>query len=233
MLKEAFYLKFAWGPRKEDLDQCADRLAKFLSDLSIIDPAFATFLGGRKKERLYRMPIDPGLFKRWLAQGVNREEIGNAPIPDLGFSTSLILNEEDDVAFPLRIHCGCYAPRVPNICSIIFPRSGGAARRLLKTPMLLKIAKAVIENWQPDVGIISSDECRRISPLSSFASEAGWITYLPEKLNELTDIPASAQVEKIGNGRLIIATKAHFSSANSNHMEVVKHLAKSLQAIVG
>ncbi len=224
MGSDSFFLRFSWGPRKEALDQCADQLRRFLIDIGAVDPAFVAWQNVRRVGDKIHFPPTSEQLRRLLAEGVNRKDIGNEIMPDLGFSVSL-LADEDGTPMTLGVHCGVYSPWNRNVCSIVFPAEGEVADRVLQASVLVLLAKLVVRNWKPDYGVITSHQCSKLISPKSFETEAGWITYLSPKSQNLTSIPAPAVIERLDHGQLIISTNQRFSSKNPGHVATVKHLS--------
>ena len=224
MASDSFFLRFSWGPRKEALEQCADRLRRFLVDIGAVDPTFTAWRNGRRAGENIHFPPNMEQLQRLLAEGVNRKDIGNEIMPDLGFSVSL-LAAEDDTAMTLGMHCGVYSHWNRNVCSIVFPTDGKVADRILQTSVLTAIAKAVVRNWEPEYGVITSHHCSKLTSPKSFETEAGWVTYLSPNSPKLPAIPKPAMVESVDHGELVISTNDRFSSGNPEHVKTVQRLS--------
>ena len=97
MKSEAFFLRFLWGPRQETVEQCAERVNSFLTALKAIDRAFYTLHKGNLNGKQFHVPIAPEEITRWLHEGVNRKDIGNAVIPEIGHSLTLICDSDDSL----------------------------------------------------------------------------------------------------------------------------------------
>jgi hypothetical protein len=224
---ETYYGRFLWTERKEDIDSCAERLSLFLSDLEAIDPFFLAWRDGDKPKKEYRLPMSRQQLVRILEKNVNRKDIGGAVIPELGFAVSLIA-ETQFSGFVLRVRCGGFSPWTSNCCSIEFPTQGEDAERILQIPSLVRIANAVIRNWHPQHGVITSHQCSKHVPPESFFKEVGWITYLSRQYGKLPKIPSRIEVEVIEGGHLIITTRERFSCGNPAHVEAVTNLSSLL-----
>jgi len=60
-----------------------------------IDPSFDSWKKGITKGKQFPVPLDPEQITKWLREGVNRKDIGNAVIPELGYSVTLIFDSDD------------------------------------------------------------------------------------------------------------------------------------------
>jgi hypothetical protein len=225
------YVSFGWGPRREAIAACAERLTHCLSDLGKLDSAFSSWRCVKESRGIPYSQLNSSIVSRWLAEGVNRTDIGHELIPELGFSLLLVANEEE-TALPLSIACGMWSPRLSNCCSLDLPCSGNTASRLLNVSTLMQVAKAIIASWEPEGGVITSHECSRLVGAPRYESEAGWITYVSDKCAARAAIPEKATVEPVVGGKLVIATLDRFSTANPKHMAIVRQLSRSLEEAI-
>lgn len=230
MASESFFLRFFWGPRPEEADRCAGRLAAFVSELAKIDSAFGSLrsIDGSGDER----PAPPDrkrLADLLWKHGVNRRDADRSVIPELGFSLTLVANG-GDVAFPVEVGCGRSTEWVPNRCLIEFPNQGKTSSRLVRAPVLVRIAKAVVAAWEPDHGVVTSLECSRLVQQGGSRLEAGWITFLSGRFSALTTIPSFARVESIVGGRLIVATPDRPSCEDPDYAKFIRSLTASLRS---
>ncbi len=238
---KAFFIRFNWGPRKESAGQSAVRLNQFLRELSSVDAAFRpweVFVAGRSSNsddlRFLALggklaPLNPKELTKHLLRGRNWTDPckGEARrvIDALGFSIHLVASRGD-----VEILCGGTSPHVKNNCMVGLPSVGKVADRILRLPKLIRIAKVVIRNWNPDIGIITSTNCCLALGDRELEHQAGWITYVSDYFKRDLNVPRSAKIIRAGKGRLIVATKGRFSSGKSKHMAVVKELTRSLNA---
>src|SRR6202007_600966 len=68
--------------------------------------------------------VSPSSVENLLANGVNRTDVGKAPIPELGWSMSLWAGDTDSEAYNVTFHCGAYSKRVGNNVVINLPEVG-------------------------------------------------------------------------------------------------------------
>ena len=114
-----------WRDRQADLAECAESVHKSL--LCMAGHGYETFFQpGKSRRTALERPFDvsPTSVANILAKGVNRNDVGKAPIPELGWSMSLWSGDADSEAYKVMFHCGAYSKRVGNNVVINLPESG-------------------------------------------------------------------------------------------------------------
>jgi len=237
---KVFFMRFSWGDRRQSAYTCARQISKFLTDLAAIDPAFRPwevfdsvkndFDGNLKYVGLgsRHIPVVPSnLLKSLLKGRFKTDAYAGQPhrciMHDLGFMIWFRASRAD-----AQIHCGASSR---NMCMIGLPSIGKVGQKILRLPMLTRIAKVAIENWSPDIGIVTSPACNEIMCRDQVRKHAGWITYVADSFEKPVPAPSGATVKKFHRGRLIFATNQRFSSENPKHMRVVRELTDSLQPL--
>jgi Immunity protein 52 len=220
-------MRFLWGQRREAVGKCVRRLAAFLVVLKKIDPVFGKWERiGRSTPTEYRVPISPRQLKKWLCEKAV-SPIDEKGYAECGFGLSLQIIIAGD-SFVLRLNCGSGFEWANNNCVMHFPRDPKIAARILKSPVLKQIAKAVVECWQPDHGVISIDECREVLSPTDAYHEVGWITYLSDRYKPIEAVPAGARVESLAKGVLIATTGPRYSHKNKKLMKTLAQLSASV-----
>ena len=215
------------GDSSRSLSGCAERLSVFLQDLRLLDPLFFTWCDATNIRNKFRLPFPCRKLEQFLQKGVNRREDNKTIILDLGFAVSL-LPEGPFSGLILRIRCGCYSPWVANCCSLTFPREGETADRMICVTNLVRLAKTIIQNWQPEYGVITSHQCSELLSPTSFDREVGWITYLPKRYSQIPPSSPTFLVEKVEDGHLITINTERFSVENPSDMQALHSLASQL-----
>jgi hypothetical protein len=88
-----------------------------------------------------------------LTQGVNRGDLDNEVIPELGYSLSLHTGGANEGYVSLRIYCGCYSPWVGNNLVLMLPASGPHSLEQAQEEARL-LFENLVSVWQPDQGIL-------------------------------------------------------------------------------
>jgi len=193
-MAETYYLGVYWGPRQEDAEACAQRLARMVGLLEPVDPLFARWFKNAKslKETLKR-PLDTELaglrthIQRKLMKDDRRQ-----PMPDLGFSLGLWNGGSggDDAWFSMG--CGGYCEHVSNYCALRTPHKGPVSERVLTTSFQTAVLHALITAWDPDWGVAMSHSHQELIKDIGLKVPTGWVTYLSHRRGRVPPLPAPA-----------------------------------------
>jgi hypothetical protein len=185
MQGDAYYAAAHWGARAEPPSECALRWSGLLGELAQVDPVFSKWFVVST-----RQPVGRSVAVDQLEH--NHADVGGAPIVDLGVSLSLWNGSQDTTACKVRGTCGCYHPRVNNVCMLSLPRPGDARQRLLGEDKRLKIVLAMAHAWEPDWVVVSTDQGRAMARVGTSAPYAGLTTYVSNP-GGFGPLPAAAQ----------------------------------------
>ncbi|QDV91613.1 hypothetical protein RAS2_27170 [Phycisphaerae bacterium RAS2] len=149
-----------WRPRRESIEQCADRMQAFMEELVQCDEVFASWYqkGWSRKDALRRKVDvhDRGALLTLLNKGRNRRDYGGEVIEDLGFSVGLWNGGPEERTAGLMIRCGLYSKVFglgANSVVLGFPEELGALADASKTSRVLAITARC---WEPDwAGVFS------------------------------------------------------------------------------
>ena len=161
-----------WSERKESREQAAERLARFLEAVSREDPAMTTWYKKARSKAAANTPVgtDPASIASNFR--VNRRDVDNEVIPDLGFSFSAWNGE----SIGLSAAIGAFSPYVLN--SVVLSCAPGSAT---KSPsQWRRILEAAVAAFQPEHAVVTSHELlTRVG--ADHPWEAGWLTYQPNR----------------------------------------------------
>ncbi|RKH87895.1 hypothetical protein D7Y21_16985 [Corallococcus sp. AB045] len=222
-----------WGSRKESPEECARRTAAFLNLLASCDPFLAHWYkpARSRKDALKHplMPPDVPTLAEMFQRGVNREKGGPA-FEDLGFSFWFGNGGIGADSVDLRIKCGDYSGANPNHCVMPLPRRGPNADRIVTTPVLEGIVRAMISAWEPDWALAGSTAYRMQYPEPDSAPfSLGWFTYLSLRLGAVPPLPTPVRIEPVEDkGTLIILTPERFTVANPEHIALARRVRELL-----
>jgi hypothetical protein len=109
----------------------------------------------------YRKPCSPkkvdvgseAALERLLSKGVNRRDLDNAPIPELGWSLSLWNGDAGGWPSGTGIHCGMTS-RNRNLSNSANVSIDGE----LDASLILGLFRGLIETWSPDSGFVRQYE---------------------------------------------------------------------------
>jgi len=197
-------LRTFWGPRRESIDECAERLSAFLPELAECDEAFSRWfeLGRSRTEALKRSVElhDRERLVGLLKQGRNRRDDNHKVSEDLGFRVGVWNGGGPDKEADLSVCCGSYTEAVglsPNNAAIGFPKNAG---RLADSEHASRVLAVVAKHWSPDRGKILSSEYKDVGGSKKWL-DVDWILYSPR---HIASVPAPSTVSHLENGGSII-----------------------------
>jgi hypothetical protein len=209
-MAQDLYVGAYWGPWRESVDECGDRLMVCLNRLAQSSEVFANWYEtGRSRKDALKRPIslqDKAHMLRLLDRGVHRRDTDKSVIEDLGFGIGIWNGAADERAASLSVHCGCYSttPRMGNTCVLNLPKVLGD---LEKKERLVEVLRALVIAWEPDWGGVISRRSREARNLPVGSVYVDWILYLNRTNVDRSRLPASASVESINSLGTIITTQ--------------------------
>jgi len=228
---ETYHLGAYWGPRQEDAEACAKRMAHMVRLLEPVDPLFARWFKSAKtlKETLKR-PLDSDIegLRKYIQRVVMKDD-RRMPMPDLGFHLWLWNGESGGGDMWLSVACGGYSEHVPNRCILRAPHKGAASDRVLTTAFQVEVLRAIATAWEPDWGEALSEAHRDIMKDKSPDVLVGWVTYLSRRLGRVPPLPAPVRIEPVGElGTLVILTPERFTASNPEHLDLAERVRERL-----
>jgi len=230
---EGFFVGFYWGPRKETAEAVARRAYGLLQRLREISSVFTRWEPVSEKKAGRKFTADLAHLEVLARAGVNRTDVGNEVIPDLGFRISLLSKACGSGLVSLRITAGGYSKWVSNVCVIELPPLASGDAALLRVPTLVKVCESVIAFWEPDSGQVGSPGMLDLLPDRNEGVDVGWFTYLVAGHGEPPQVSPPSRVLPVnGKGHLIIATDGVFSCANPEHVKSLRRIDEALNGAV-
>lgn len=212
-----------WGARAESVEQCADRVARFLPVLAAIDPLLSGWRDRANTQAAAReKPIvttnHEDLVER-LLRGVIRDD-RNKVIESSGYSVNWWNGRTgSDGGGTLNMTLGRTSVHSSNVV-VLNPPGAWAAPQLFTEATAKSIIEAVIAIFEPERAVWLDDDSREMQKEPDRVLEdgsvamgtvvgdpAGWATYLADSYArgfEKSLLPAKAIVERVGNGNLVI-----------------------------
>jgi hypothetical protein len=232
---ETYYLGTYWQPRRESVDECAQRAQAFFHAMAQCGDDFARWFTPARSRKHPPPPLqmDVPTLREMLSRNRTRNDEGGI-IEDLGFTFVM-----DNGKWPgtrqrefssLWVTCGSYAEPVGNSCVLKLPSAGSAMDRAVRAPMLASILRAMALAWEPGWGIATSHAHRdMVTERATLGTFVGWIMYFSRERGAVPPLPAPVHVEPVEDkGTLVILTPERFSASNPEHVA----LAASVQQIL-
>jgi len=204
-MKRRYILGGYWGIRAESVEQCADRLLKFFSDMSKRDELLSTwYRKGRTPAKALEKRVnvtDREQLLQELNRGRNRRDFGHEVIEELGFSVNLWNGRKADEAIGLRVTCGCFSEFVSNVVVINLPQALGS---LGHSDQMIPILAAMASAWDPEWAGVMSSEARSARNGFGKGPFVDWIVYIPQIVNS---VPLPSIVTQVPGCGSIIAVR--------------------------
>jgi len=198
-----FFMGGYWGPRKESIEQCADRLHRFFADLAVCDPILTTWYElGRSRKQALQKPAEVR-DRNYLLDHLNRERNRydvkpRAVIEELGFNVFLWNGGDDERDAGLHIKCGLYELDMWNDVTINLPRDLGG---LKQSDRMANVVAAVVRAWEPAWAGVMSDEATDVRDYDPKFPFVDWMVYVPRRIDR---VPAPSRVIPLETGSLIV-----------------------------
>lgn len=196
-----------WGPRRESIDECADRLLAFMRDLTRCDEAFSQWYerGWSRKDALKRKVDvhDRDRLVGLLEKGRNRGDFDKSVIEDLGFHIGMWNGGDSDKEVGFSITCGLYSEIVgvgSNNVVLLFPKDPGA---LVDPERASHALAVVVKHWAPDWGVILSNEARNVRDWWQ-KPFVDWMVYVSQRV---ASVPSPSTVTHLENGGSLIVVQ--------------------------
>ena len=176
---DSFYAGAYWRARQESVEECTERLARFMSALEKIDPLFGSwFEKGRSRKGALRTPIaiERPVLREKLLAGRNRTDFApRQVIEELGFSFWPWNGQKSSVG--LSVHCGAYSERVGNNVVIGLPYLE-QLEGVMDVAFATRLIAAMVECWDPAWATVSSSDLRTSQDQPIGSVVVGFVTYV-------------------------------------------------------
>ncbi|WNG17982.1 Imm52 family immunity protein [Cystobacter fuscus] len=220
-MADSYHAAVYWPDRQESAAACARRAEDFFHLLSRCDPIYSRwFEQADTPEEALQLPFEPtsDVFLRFFAQ--ERYQLGRE-----GFSFGAWTGHpEDGRGGGVLLYCGSAAEVAPNSCQLHlpWPQREPEGPRVLNVPVLKEVLRALVRSWEPEVGVIVSDDFREtMRTQGDWRESVGWLMYLSRARGEVPRLPAPVHVEPFEDkGTLIILTPERLQGTNPEHLEL-------------
>lgn len=185
-MTERYFVGSYWGDRPETLQSCGDRAHRFFQAIS---------------------PVDSALARRSPGGGRNRRDDNREVIESLGYRLMVWNGAPDAEVASVSVLCGSYASSagIVNSCVLELPVAGPTRDRLLQRGVLERLLEASVGSWDPDWGVVSSDEQRRMLQHRPTEPFVGSLLFLPLKAGLLPSLPPAVETRDLEDEGTLIA----------------------------
>ena len=199
-MTDSFIVGAYWSSRAEALNDVKNKIIQTLQRLSKIDEQFLKWYetGSSRNEALEKIAVlDDKTIERLCMAKVKKGELDELGFSKMGFLFSLWTGHSDDQSSSISFSVGTASKWLTNSCVITLPFEGAARERLLKSNKAKEIVKVLVEIWNPEYAVLSSEE---LNNRLDRANELGWITYR----KVIPQIPNAVKIvhEKYNEGHL-------------------------------
>jgi len=206
---DSYYVGGYWGPRAEPVDDCARRLAHFLSMLHGLHPLLASWYktgGSRREAMAHRVDPSAETLQELLLAGQNRrDDEARTIIHDLGFSVDLWNGREPQAG--LMAHCGSSAALsgpTSNHVVVDLPEPEGEGLALYDRDTALGLMRAVVTAWRPSWCTWANRPLRKAQARVRGEVVVGWSTYVADADGVRIDtLPAGVTAQRLEGGLLL------------------------------
>ena len=129
------------------------------------------------------------------------------------------------------VRCGDTEPLLPNNCIFYLPSVEPEVGRIVSTPGLTGIMRALVVAWEPDWAIATSEPHRdAVSPNFDLATFTGWFMYFSRARGVVPPLPEPVQVEPVEDkGTLVTLTPERFTVSNAEHVALAERVRQVLE----
>lgn len=227
-MSEPFTLLARWGPRQEDREHCAARVASFLRAIRDCDDVFRRWLtlGSPAQD----VDLAPAALAPLLER--NRRDTDGAVIDELGFALNVWNGREDDDGANVDILCGCYSAAVANYCVVELPFDGEVERRVLRVDTLTCLIRAAVASFEPEwASVVPVD---RDDEEGGAAPPVGWLTYVRVGESQLPPLPEDVRADSLGaDGTLLVLAEDLASASRPDQLERARSIRDALERALG
>jgi hypothetical protein len=225
-----------WGPRQEDSESLARRLARYLADLAAIDPLFRCWARGGFRHRSIvpsQVTLPPSLpeLRAWLDENplfdardgrkawVGHSIAADTPANERPHAPLWLVSQLGDRPGILRGRIGL---------TVSTPASDPWSLRRTARPLLLALAESWEVGW---AGVATGDYSERGHRPEgpTLAYKSGWMVYLDAEHAGRITAPEDVRVEPQPNGGVLLtATEEFFSNDNVAHRAAARRIQTAL-----
>jgi hypothetical protein len=222
---ETYYAGSYWLDRPESAEACARRAERFFHLLGRCDPAWTRWYEPagsfeEARERLFSTVAEN--FQKLFAQKEHR--IGD------GFSFHLWTGDSLEETSGADGNCGHSSLHLPSTCVLRPYDEGLIGDRVLTTPIMAEVLRAMALAWDPEWGVATSHEHRdSVTEKAKPGTFVGWVMYFSRLRGTVPPLPAPVRIEPVEDkGALVILTPERFTVSNPEHVALAARVHELL-----
>ncbi|QRN94196.1 immunity 52 family protein [Archangium violaceum] len=227
-MRETYYAGAYWGRRQESAEECAQRAETFFRLLAGCHPTYARWYEKTKSTKKgLQLGFDPtrDTFVRFF--GKKKYQNGT----DGFYFGAWTGHEEEDQGGAVTLFCGAHGEGSSNHVLLYFPVEEPGSEKVLTTPVLAGVMRAMALAWEPDWGVIVSGDFRDgLSEQGSAGTFVGWVTYFSRQRGEVPALAEPVRVEPVEEkGTLVILTPERLSGRIPEHLALGRRVQQSIE----
>jgi hypothetical protein len=193
------------------------------------------------------------IYARWFEQGDSVEEaLQRGFTPDFATFLRFFQQEEnqlgrDGFSFGawtghaqdgrggmVNLACGDASGAYPNCCLLYlpWPEIEPEGARVMTTPVLVNVLRAMVLAWEPVFGVVASDELRwALRPKRDPRGFAGWLTYVSRVRGQVPPLPPPVRTEPVEDkGTVMVLAPERVSASNPEHLSLGRRVQEVLDS---
>lgn len=225
-----YFITAYWGPRAETPAELANRFFLMTDALKQVDPALRLWIYGRRND----LDAHRSVFAVFIAKKIERDDFG-VIMPDAGywFGASSPDSQARDRRFVVNCHAGSSIDN-PSENKVTFKQSTmfQPATDLHSYRIFHLALAAIVAAWDPVTVEANCSWLVDRTRKDDFAFRPAWMRYLCPALARQATPPASALVEHLPHGGLLLsATDETFDVDNPRHVAIAEEIATALSPL--
>lgn len=224
-----FFITAEWGPRAETPDELAKRFFRMIDAFRQIDPVLHLWVYGRRSD----LDTHRDDFAKFIAKTIERDDFG-VVTSNAGywFGARSPDRQSSNRRFAVRCHVGSSIDRraenrvILGESTMVQPAPELHSRQIFHSALL-----AIVDAWEPET---VEANCHWLVQRKKydFPFRPAWMRYLCLALAPQARSPASALVERLPNGGLLLsATDETFDVDNPKHVAAAEEIAAALKPL--
>ena len=201
-----FYIGAYWGSRADTIKNVTNQTLDTLQKLSAVDTHFSHWYKkgmSRKKALESEINYNDGSEDVYKAifDSVKKGEINSSGLAKHGFVYGFWSghSDEDSSSISFSVGMSFTVSSISNTCIINIPFAGSAKMRLLNKNAATQIIKILVEEWNPDYCVLTSDTLGETLKVNN---KTGWITYRKSARTHDYNLSPEIITEQLPHGAL-------------------------------